>query len=73
MNPPLRPYRTARCDVCGNLIPASNLPEHLLADARILRIIKATHPEWGRRECEEYLQSLASEKPRPAPYTYQGE
>jgi hypothetical protein len=35
-----------------------NLPEHLLVDARMLQLIKSTHPEWGHQECENYLRTL---------------
>ncbi len=60
MSPFTRPYPTARCELCGQSVPSENLPEHLLADARILRIIKTTHPSWGRQECESYLRSLCA-------------
>ena len=58
MAPLINPYRTAQCEVCGNMVPLSNMPEHLLADARILRIIKASNPDWGRRQCEDYLRAM---------------
>lgn len=53
-----QPYRTAQCKVCGNLVPEANLPEHLAADARLLQIIRATHPDWEPEDCERHLQSL---------------
>jgi hypothetical protein len=65
VSPLLHPYSIVQCLVCGSLVPATNLPEHLLADARILRIIKSTHPEWDRQECECYLQAISGAE-RPA-------
>jgi hypothetical protein len=58
MTPLLNPHRMTRCQVCCSLVPTVNLPEHLLADARMLQLIKSTHPEWGRQECEHYLRVL---------------
>jgi hypothetical protein len=57
-----RSYSMITCPTCGNLVPTSNWPEHLMADFRIIQIIKATHPEWNRQECEDYLRSLCSAK-----------
>ncbi len=54
------PSRLAECQICSTLVPVENLPEHLLADARMLRVIKTSRPEWGRQECEEYLRTLCS-------------
>jgi hypothetical protein len=62
MTPLIRPYFVTNCQVCGNLVPEANLSEHILADARILQIIKATHPDWTREECEDYLKSFAGGK-----------
>ena len=54
------PSRLAECKICSTMVPVENLPEHLLADARMLRVIKTSRPEWGRQECEEYLRTLCS-------------
>jgi hypothetical protein len=47
-----------QCKICGTFVPVSTLSEHLLADARMLRVIKASRPEWGRQECEEHLSGI---------------
>lgn len=59
---PPYPYRTVECHVCGNLVPEGNLAEHLMADARIIKLIKETRPEWNNKECEAYLKSLSSSR-----------
>ncbi len=48
-----------KCKICGSLVPTENLPNHLLADARMLRLIKDTHPELSRQECEDHLRTLS--------------
>ncbi len=58
MNPLSNPLLPTKCPICGNLVPSGSLPEHLLADARMLRIIKSTHPHWSRNECKDYLRAL---------------
>ncbi len=60
MTPISETLRLAECQICSTLVPVENLPEHLLADARMLRVIKTSRPEWGREECEEYLRTLCS-------------
>ncbi len=54
------PSRLAECKICSTMVPVESLHEHLLADARMLRVIKTSRPEWGREECEEYLRALCS-------------
>lgn len=53
-----QPYHTVQCQLCGNLIPEADLPEHLAADTRLLQIIRSTHPEWEPEDCERHLQSF---------------
>lgn len=60
MSPLIDPHRMAKCQICGGMVPAANLPEHLMADAKILRVIKSAHPEWDRREYECYLRAISS-------------
>lgn len=62
-------YRTVPCPACGNLVPSANLQEHLLADARILRLIKVNRPEWTNQDCEDYLRSLSGPHESSAPRT----
>ena len=52
-------HRMDKCKICGSLVPTENLPNHLLADARMLRLIKDTHPELSRQECEDHLRTLS--------------
>lgn len=61
--------RMTECRLCGNLVPADGLHLHLLADARLLRLIKANNPGWDRDLCEDYLRSLSlgGGGPRPSP------
>ena len=54
------PSRLAECKICSTMVPVESLHEHLLADARMLRVIKISRPNWGRQECEEYLWTLCS-------------
>lgn len=56
---PIYAYRTVECHFCGNLVPEGNLPEHLMADVRIIKLIKSTRPEWNHKECEDYFRSLS--------------
>lgn len=58
MTPMAYPYKTTECDLCGNLVPTTNLQEHLMADARILSVIQSSRPGWSGRECTEYLRAL---------------
>ena len=58
MNPVSNPLLPPKCPICGNLVPTASLSEHLLADARMLGIIKTTHPKWSRQECEDHLRNL---------------
>ncbi len=53
-------FSPAYCPVCGNFVPMSDWFEHLKADFRLLDIIKTTHPEWGRHQCEDYLRSISA-------------
>lgn len=53
-------FSPAYCPVCGNFVPMSDWLEHLKADFRLLDIIKTTHPEWGRHQCEDYLRSISA-------------
>ena len=53
------PHRMDKCKICGSLVPTETLPKHLSADFRLLQIIKATHPELSRQECEDHLQTLS--------------
>ena len=53
-------YEEIHCRVCDNLVPMPDWFEHLKADFRLLDIIKTTHPEWGRRQCEDYLRSISA-------------
>ncbi len=59
------PSRLAECKICSSMVSVERLHEHLLADARMLRVIKTSRPEWGRQECEEYLRTLCSPTKRP--------
>ena len=52
------PSQTTACPTCGNPIQTAGLPEHLLADVRMLRIIKATHPGWSSQECEDHWRAI---------------
>ncbi len=61
-DPSIHPYRTVECHVCGKLIPEGNLAEHLMADARIIKIINEIRPEWNKEECEAYLKSMSSSR-----------
>ncbi len=54
------PKNALECQMCGNLVPEESWPEHLSADVRLINIIKATHPEWNRQECEDYLREFNS-------------
>jgi hypothetical protein len=56
------PFETTLCEICGSSVPESNLGEHMLADVRILQIIKVNRPEWGHGECEDYLRSLCKSR-----------
>jgi hypothetical protein len=56
-------FNTVHCPVCYNLVPKPDLHEHLKADFRLLDIIKTTHPEWGRHQCEDYLRSISATGP----------
>ncbi len=60
MTPISETLRLAECQICNTMVPAESLHEHLLADARMLRVIKTSRPNWGREECEEYLRTLCS-------------
>jgi hypothetical protein len=62
MSPLNYPYRTTHCQICGCEVPAANLHEHLLADGRLLRIIKSVHTDWKREDCEGYLRSISGTK-----------
>lgn len=59
MSPLNHHYRTTHCQLCGSLVPAANLHEHLLADTRLLQIIKSVHPDWKREDCKGYLRSIS--------------
>ncbi len=56
------PSQTTACPICGNPIQTAGLPEHLLADVRMLRIIKATHPDWTCQECEDHWRAICGPK-----------
>lgn len=56
------PRRITRCRVCGSLVLAEDLLHHLSADARILKIIKSTHPKWSGQECRDYLWNICGDK-----------
>jgi hypothetical protein len=58
MSPLSDPLRIVQCQICSRLVPVADLPAHLLADARMLRLIKTTRPEWGHQECEDHLRAL---------------
>jgi hypothetical protein len=58
MGPVTDHSKMTTCPICGTPIQTSNLPEHLLADARMLRIIKATHPGWSCEDCEQHWRHL---------------
>lgn len=58
MSPMIYPFITAECEICGTSVPEASLQTHMMADVRILRIIKANRPDWDRLECEEYLRGL---------------
>lgn len=46
--------RLVSCTICGALVPAPSLPEHLLGDEAVLRIISQNNPTWARQECIDY-------------------
>lgn len=56
------PEDSAQCPICETVLQRENQCEHLLAAARLLRIVKTTHPEWSLQECEDYLRSLFQSK-----------
>jgi len=60
--------QAARCPICGDRVPASELRAHIRADSGeieryILNAIRRNHPEWVAsdgtcRKCWEYYCSL---------------
>lgn len=48
------------CPICDTELKAEEACDHLLAAARLLRIVQATHPEWDLGDCEAYLRDLFS-------------
>ncbi|MDA2915991.1 hypothetical protein MYX64_03990 [Nitrospinae bacterium AH_259_B05_G02_I21] len=58
MTPLSDPSKVTQCRICSITVPVADLPGHLLADAKMLRVIKSTRPEWNRQECEEHLRAL---------------
>lgn len=48
------------CPICDTELKAEEACDHLLAAARLLKIVQATHPDWDLKECEAYLRDLFS-------------
>jgi DNA-binding transcriptional regulator WhiA len=52
----------AQCPICMTELQWESLCEHLMVAARLLRIVKMTHPEWSLQECEDYLKAISYTK-----------